>query len=172
MKELWMTIKNSKLNWFWFASKRINASLLLCTLIMPIHWALVYIGFGKKDFRNRCKCNTIECVVSMAPLGFHNNTANSYTVYLSKKFISDKIDLHWDLIKVGTEWTASRLTPRPMWRGRRVAAFVVGAAYLARVSLKLVPGYIVLEFTTPPPAISLCKSISIHVWDFQRATTI
>ena len=76
-------------------------------------------------------------------------------------------------LKVGTESTVSRPTPRPTRRGRRVAAFIVGAAYLAREIIKArywLYVRIVLEFTTAPPAIALC--ISTHVWDFQRATTV
>ena len=62
------------------------------------------------------------------------------TPSLSRGPLKDSIacwDQLYDLtLKVGTESNASQPTPRPMRRGRRVAAFIVGAAYLARESLK------------------------------------
>ena len=58
---------------------------------------------------------------------------------------------------------------RPTRGGRRVAAFIVGAAYLAREIIKARYRVYCIRIHRSA-AIPLC--ISTHVWDFQRATTV
>ena len=81
-------------------------------------------------------------------------------------------------LKVGTDSTASRQTPRrtreanaalakswpttrPTRRVRGVVAFSVGSAYLSREIINA--RYRVLKFTTAPQAIAICNST--NVWD-------